>query len=175
MDGVTTSDLGFDIAASALATALQNMYASINGVTAVNTVAATFGGGAAKPCVDATTTTTTIVFQADSGNLPTLGVVSSITDGGAVAEGAMAISHPNRGSKDSFLCNGIGTCKFDIGKCDCGDYYTFEDAFGGCGKPVVNTSSWVGLETCPGVVLQSDLTLAVDKPSSEARLYFAMR
>ena len=86
----------------------------------------------------------------------------------------MSIAHTNRGSKDNLVCNGIGTCKFDLGKCDCGDYYTFEDAFGGCGKPVVNTSAWVGVETCPGVVLQSDPTLAVDKPSSEARLYFGM-
>lgn len=85
----------------------------------------------------------------------------------------MSISYPQRGSKESLACNSIGTCDYSIGKCDCGNYYTFEDAYGGCGAPVINTSSWTGVETCPGVVLQSDKTLAIDKPSSQPRLYYA--
>ncbi|GMH66000.1 hypothetical protein TrLO_g8835 [Triparma laevis f. longispina] len=173
MDGIDTSDIAFNANAATLQTTLQNLYASINTAVTVNTVATTFSAGAVV-CQDSSTVVSTIVFSTDSGNLPTLSVIASITDASVMAPNAMSVAHANRGSKDSLLCNGIGTCKYDTGKCDCGDYYTFEDAFGGCGRPIINTSAWVGVETCPGVVLQSDLTLAVDKPISEKRLYFAM-
>ncbi|GMH94428.1 hypothetical protein TL16_g12904 [Triparma laevis f. inornata] len=173
MDGIDTSDIAFNANAATLQTTLQNLYASINTAVTVNTVATTFSAGAVV-CQDSSTVVSTIVFSTDSGNLPTLSVIASITDATVMAPNAMSVAHANRGSKDSLLCNGIGTCKYDTGKCDCGDYYTFEDAFGGCGRPIINTSAWVGVETCPGVVLQSDLTLAVDKPISEKRLYFAM-
>jgi len=70
-----------------------------------------------------------------------------------------------RGTKENEICNAIGTCDYETGKCGCGDFYTWEDAYGGCGKPIVNTSAWTGIETCPGVVHQSELSLALDKPS----------
>lgn len=106
--------------------------------------------------------------------MPALGLISSLTDGGSVpAASQLSLSYAQRGSKESVLCNGIGTCNFELGKCDCGNYYTFEDAYGGCGAPVINTSAWAGVETCPGVVLQSTPDMFIDKPSSQPRLYFA--
>ncbi len=168
MDDIMTPDLASTLNGAGLQTAILNLYKSINKqatVTIVATVASTV-------CVDSSTTTSTIEFQANSGNLPTLGVVSSLTDGGSPG-GTMSITHTNRGNKENQVCNSIGWCNYDIGKCECGDYYTFKDAYGGCGAPVINTSSWTGVETCPGVVHQSDLLLAVDKPSSQPRLYYA--
>jgi hypothetical protein len=147
----------------------------VNSAATTNTALVTFSAGAA-PCQDAATIATTIKLQTTSGNLPTLGLISSITSAGADSPASLAISHASRGSKDSKVCNGIGTCNVEDGKCDCGDFYTFADEYGGdCGRPIVNTSSWVGVETCPGVVFQSDLTLDVPKPTSLPRLYVRAR
>ena len=173
MDGLISTDIPHNTNEATLQTALQNLYTRLNKATVVNTVNATI---LASPtiCKDSSTTTTFIEFKADSGNLPTLHPLSSITSGGIISSNAVTVVSKMRGSKENEICNAIGTCNHDNGKCDCGPFYTFQDAYGGCGKPIYNTSAWVGVETCPGVVLQSDLSVAVDKPSSLPRLYMTM-
>ena len=146
-------------------------YGKVNAAAAITAVV-TFGAGAA-PCADASTVVTTMKLRTASGNLPSLGVIGSLIDATVNAPTALTLSFAARGSKDSKVCSGIGTCNSENGKCDCGYYYSFADQYGGaCSAPVINTSSWTGVETCPGVVYQSDLSLPVPKPSSLPRLYF---
>ena len=172
LDGVTTGDIAFGASAATIQTELTGAYGRINTGAATNAAAVTFDVGAA-PCGDTSTVVSTVKLRTTSGNLPTLGMISSLTDAALNVPSAITVGHASRGSKDSKVCNGIGTCDFDNGRCDCGDFYTFSDAYGGdCGRPVVNTSSWVGVETCPGVVYQSTKASVV-KPSSYPRLYFA--
>jgi hypothetical protein len=172
LDGAATDDIAVTATAVDIQNQLTAMYAKLHGGVTTNTVVVTFDAGAA-PCQDSATVVTTIKFRTDSGNLPTMGLVSSITNGGVNNPSALVVGHASRGSKDSKMCNGIGTCDFGVGKCDCGDYYTFADEYGGdCGRPVINSSSWTGVETCPGVVHQSTLDIAVDKPSSPSKLFY---
>ena len=174
LDDKITANLAYNINEADLSAALKNLYGGIHSGLSTNIVnVTTLGGGDGAVCVDSSTTQTFIEFKTDSGNLPTLGVMSSLTDGGSDAPAtALSVVHHMRGSKEDAVCSGIGTCDYDTGTCDCGDYYTYEDAYGGCGLPIINTSAWTGIETCPGVVLQNQLDVAVPKPSSLARLFF---
>jgi hypothetical protein len=60
----------------------------------------------------------------------------------------------NDGDLDMMYCNGIGECDFTRGTCKCPLGYGFDPIRGDCGRLVVNSSAWTGVETCPGNVDQ---------------------
>jgi hypothetical protein len=59
----------------------------------------------------------------------------------------------NDGRDDNFaICNGVGTCDYDTGQCQCPFPYGYHAEIGPCGRIQANSSSVNGAGRCPGLV-----------------------
>jgi hypothetical protein len=101
----------------------------------------------------------TITFTAPFGNVPQIGLWSSVVDQKSPTyystnrtEGILTLLTDDGRDDNVKLCNGIGKCDFSTGVCKCPPGWGFDAAYGVCGRYHVNTSSWGGLSRCPGVI-----------------------
>ena len=114
-------------------------------------------------CVNGKKTNHSIVIKASAGNMPRLGLWSSV----------VPYAHPGHYSTDNTsnvlylstadgrensvqLCNGIGTCNFKTGVCDCPYGWGPDPNIGPCGQIVYNSSAFPGIGRCPGIVAAGD-------------------
>eukprot|EP01038_Epipyxis_sp_PR26KG_P007810 gene7810-10608_t len=100
----------------------------------------------------------TILLHAPFGNVPSLGLWSSVTNQKSPkyysttnSTRSIYITTNDGSNRYVKLCNGIGECDFTSGTCKCPYGWGFDPDIGPCGKLIVNTSSWGGLARCPGL------------------------
>ena len=109
-------------------------------------------------CVPHKVTNHTYVFTAQLGNVPRLGLWSSVvgvrdpkyynTDN---TTNVLRIETFDGRDDNLKLCNGIGKCDFSTGNCRCPFGWEFNADLGPCGQLQMNTSRYAGLARCPGV------------------------
>jgi len=141
--------------ASTVATALSSMAtvtsAQVSGIAVV-------GGGTGPVCVDNAVTSTQITINAPFGNVPPIGLYSSVvtTSGSSLSTADTAtpltISTNDGNSVNMKLCNGVGSCNFQTGVCKCPFGFESDSDLGPCGLVTYNTSQFSGLSRCPGIV-----------------------
>jgi hypothetical protein len=101
-----------------------------------------------------------IQFRAAMGNVPRIGLVSSVVFAASSnpalfsSSNASALSLTTSDGRDDHVkqCNGIGRCDFSSAVCACPFGWEMDADLGSCGRVVTNTSQWAGLARCPGVV-----------------------
>jgi hypothetical protein len=112
-------------------------------------------------CVPGSAVNHTYVFTAATGNVPRIGLWSSVVNMKANSEtiydttntsGVLRLITFNSNDDAVKVCNGIGECDFSTGDCMCPYGWEADANLGPCGKLTVNSSSWPGLGRCPGVV-----------------------
>jgi hypothetical protein len=123
----------------------------------------------------------TITFHASAGNIPPLGLWTSVVDQqtptyystNRTASVLKIVTNDGRDDKMK-LCNGIGRCNFQTGICQCPFGWAFDADFGTCGRLVVNASTWGGTARCPGTI---DVTNVgrVNKESLDDRMNYVSR
>ena len=112
-------------------------------------------------CIPGVVQNTSIVFKAPLGNVPPLGLWSSVqmtfesqptyyTTKNST-EVLTLVTEDGR-NDNTKLCNGIGSCNFTDARCTCPFGWGFDADFGPCGAPVINTSDWPGVARCPGII-----------------------
>lgn len=113
-------------------------------------------------CVPDVIANHTYVFKAQMGNIPRIGLWSSVA-GQNMPEYYRTENTTNvlrivtdDGRDDNVkLCNGIGSCDFSTGTCRCPFGWEFNGDLGPCAQLQVNTSRYAGLARCPGVAMRS--------------------
>ena len=103
-------------------------------------------------CVAGETRMVEIVIRHRIGNLPHIIPVPSLGFKGRTEGNAMTVL-TNDGSSSAAICNGQGfaNCKNESANCSCTPGFEASD-LGECGSIAYHTSSWAGLERCPGTV-----------------------
>jgi hypothetical protein len=117
------------------------------------------GSGTGPLCVSGFQNNFTITFNALSGNVPKLGLWSSVVDQETPVyystnrtEAVLTLT-TNDGRDDHVkLCNGIGRCNINTGQCTCPHGWSADGELGPCAQYNVNASTWSGLARCPGVI-----------------------
>ena len=101
--------------------------------------------------------------MAPAGNMPKLGLWSSVVPANApqhysTNNTSLVLRLTTADGRDDAvqLCNGIGTCNFRTGVCNCPYGWGPDAELGPCGSMVYNTSSFPGIGRCPGVVAPGD-------------------
>ena len=121
-----------------------------------------------------------IVMKAPQGNLPRLEVISAAhskndeniytTDNFT----SLMKIYSNDGRDDAVAeCNGIGTCDYTTGRCECPYGWEASATKGPCGQPVVNHSDWEGVARCPGTVSYPDKN-DLGSVRNDEKLYIAV-
>ncbi len=120
-------------------------------------------------CSSGSSRTHTIVMQSAVGNLPRLGIWSSVVDSASpsyfstgeiyyyLADTRLLIHSPiddttsvltlstDDGRDDNVkICNGIGKCNYDTAVCECPHGWTYDATLGPCARVVVNNTRWGG-------------------------------
>ena len=105
----------------------------------------------------------TIVMKGPQGNLPRLELFnaahSKSDENIYTTENFTTLMkiYSNDGRDDAVAeCNGVGTCDYSTGTCECPYGWGYSATKGPCGAPVVNHSDWQGVTRCPGTVSYPD-------------------
>ena len=149
--------------ASQIQTALQGMATLV-------AAGVTVGGIEAAPiCRSGELLNHSIVFRAPIGNVPRLGLWSSVvaaqpsylkdnqyldyySTNMTSAAGPLYLSTDDGRDDNIKLCNGIGFCNFTTANCQCPHGWGFDADIGPCARLQMNTSDFPGLQRCPGTV-----------------------
>jgi hypothetical protein len=157
--------------------ALRNMRT----IQAANiTVSASLGAG--NICVPGAEANHTLVFQAQLGNVPRIGVWSSVSDSVSPAYystldtvDVLRVVTDDGRDDNVKLCNGIGKCDFSSGQCACPFGWNLDADIGPCGNLQVNSSKYAGLARCPGVAISSGLSSDMSGRKNYApRMYISL-
>mmetsp|Transcript_3943 Transcript_3943/g.6672 ORF Transcript_3943/g.6672 Transcript_3943/m.6672 type:complete len:1204 (-) Transcript_3943:99-3710(-) len=167
-EGEFTSRLSITSAGSTLITALSNLQTiSSSGITLLNTsytttVDATIMS-ADNICQSGVRRNHTIVMKGPQGNLPRLELFNAAhsknDENIFTTENFTQLMkiYSNDGRDDAVAeCNGVGTCDYNTGTCECPYGWEYSATKGPCGAPVVNHSDWPGVTRCPGTVSYPD-------------------
>lgn len=133
-------------------------------------------------CVPGTINNYTITFKAALGNVPRLGLWSSVVKNKKPKYYSLSNTsnvltlETDDGRNDNIkLCNGVGKCNFETGVCTCPFGWGFDADVGPCGRLQVNTSRWNGLARCPGVVAATSTNSDQSgRQNFETRIYLAL-
>ena len=137
-------------------------------------------------CTDGSSTTTSLFFDAQYGNVPMLMVWSSVVSTNdpsvytTAATNVLTISTNDGRDENVKLCNGVGKCNFATGQCSCPFGYGYDGDYGPCGRVIANTSDFSGLARCPGVIdvnfdaKKTFKTDEGDRANYETRMYISM-
>lgn len=115
-------------------------------------------------------------FTTALGNEPALVAITSLLENG-VPGGTVSVTTMD-GTRERGYCNNAGFCDESgdaipvakNGTCYCDLGFTFDQDFGSCGRPVINTSAWTGIQRCSGYVSKST-GFEPFEPLSDRRLY----
>ena len=139
---------------------IADALSAMNTIRAANITVSTADLG--PVCIPGAVANSSIIFQADMGNVPLMGLWSSVVSYSEPAnyrtENTTKVLKiiSNDGRDDNLkLCNGIGTCDFSTGQCRCPFGWEFNADLGPCGQLQVNTSRYAGLARCPGIAIRT--------------------
>ena len=102
----------------------------------------------------------TYAFDAQAGNIPRIGLWSSVvglrnpsifTASNTTSTILSLKTHDGRDDNIK-VCNGIGQCDYSTGQCVCPKGYGLDPDIGPCGKIVPKSSKFNGIGRCPGIV-----------------------
>ena len=130
----------------------------------------------------------TYVFKSQAGNVPRIGLWSSVVGyknpssfNSVNASSKLLSLKTNDGRDDNLkICNGIGDCDFTTGTCLCPSGYGLDPDKGPCAKLAPATSKFNGVGRCPGLVSVSGSNFDGTKvdmsqmPSHAPRLYMSI-
>ena len=127
-------------------------------------------------CVDGASTTTTVYIKAPAGNMPRPDLWSSVHSSGggsAVSSSSSKMSWSYSDGRDSAVkeCNGIGKCVYASKKCTCPFGWESDATYGPCGKITTNTSDFLGIGRCPGLVRYDNLAVIDNIPNYHDKAY----
>lgn len=113
-------------------------------------------------CVPESITNHTLVFTAQMGNVPRIGLWSSVAGQNQPdlyrtenTTNVLRIATSDGRDDNVKLCNGIGSCDYSTGNCRCPFGWEFNADLGPCGQLKIDTSRYAGLARCPGVAIRS--------------------
>ena len=157
----------------------------VSSMNALRTISAALGTvsttSSSQICNQNAVTTTIISIKAPAGNMPRPSLLSSIRTNASGLISSVSSSATEVltwaffDGRDSEVkvCNGIGTCHYDTMNCTCPFGWGYDPDFGPCGLVLVNTSDFLGLGRCPGIVYTNDPTRVIDDhPNYHERSYF---
>eukprot|EP00600_Ochromonadales_sp_CCMP1393_P008969 CAMPEP_0174963692 /NCGR_PEP_ID=MMETSP0004_2-20121128/5468_1 /TAXON_ID=420556 /ORGANISM="Ochromonas sp., Strain CCMP1393" /LENGTH=1166 /DNA_ID=CAMNT_0016212339 /DNA_START=204 /DNA_END=3703 /DNA_ORIENTATION=+ len=132
---------------------------SMKTIQAANITVSVLPASALVPiCLPGSFSNHTLIFTADQGNVPRIGVWSSVVkdkDPGIYSTSnttnVLRITTDDGRDDNLKLCNGIGSCDFTTGQCNCPFGWGFDADVGVCGSMQVNSSRYAGLARCPGI------------------------
>ena len=184
-EGEFTPRMSITSAGSVLITALSNLETlGSSGIQILNTsyttsVDATIMN-AVNICQSGQRRNHTIVMKGPMGNLPRLELFSAAhsknTENVFTTDNFTSLMkiYSNDGRDDAVAeCNGVGTCDYSTGTCECPYGWEYSATKGPCGAPVVNHSDWQGVARCPGTVSYPERTDLGDVRNVE-KLYIAV-
>jgi len=112
----------------------------------------------------------TFVFDAQMGNLPRLGLLSSVVGYhnpnvySSVNTSNILTLITNDGRDDNIKeCNGVGTCDPTTGTCTCAFGWGPDPDLGPCGRVIANSSDYSGIGRCPGLISNTGNDVNGDK------------
>lgn len=137
-------------------------------------------------CRPGSVTNHTYIFNAQTGNIPRIGLLSSVvgyktpSTFSSTNTTILTLKTYDGRDEDVKICNGVGKCDFATGICSCPAGYGLDPDRGPCGKITPKSSKFSGVARCPGLVSVSGssydgtkLDLS-QKSSHSPRVYLSM-